>query len=186
MYPFILVLVLSLAPWRPEYRQALLHLEIIHEEYPCDVGAWVGPDQIIHLCPAPGDRMDWLALHETQHIMASRYLPYTNWDIFSRVAMKALKTGGYSQEQIDLAEYILSYSGHELHAELPWIVQGDLPPQLQRWYPWFELEGGGGVAYARGASQANKRATILLALDDPWGRNLDARVVIPARPPSRG
>lgn len=42
--------------------------------------------------------------------------------------------------------------------------------------------GGSGVAYARGASQASKRATILLALDEPCGRNLDARVVIPAYP----
>jgi hypothetical protein len=28
---------------------------------------------------------------------------------------------------------------HELHAELPWILKGMIPPPLQSWYTWFEV-----------------------------------------------
>lgn len=139
MYPFF-ILILALAPWKPEYHQALFDLRVIVHEYPCDSAAWTGPDRAIHLCPAPGDQWEWLGLHESQHIMASTYLPDTNWDIFAIVAMKALREGDYTREQIQLAEYILSYGSCELQAELPWIVQGDVPPELQRWYPWFGLD----------------------------------------------
>ena len=140
MYPFLLTLVLMLMPWKPEYYHAVLRLEIIHEQYPCDHGAWIGPDQIIHLCPAPGDRWDWLALHESQHIMASTYLPPNmSFGNFAYVAMKSLREGDYTDEQIRQAEYYLTYGEHELHAGLPWITGGRLPPSVQYWYPWFDL-----------------------------------------------
>ena len=138
MYPFF-VLLLSLVLWRPEYHDVLYDLRVIVHEYPCDAGAWTGPDRAIHLCPAPGDSWGWLGLHESQHIMASTYLPDTNYDLFSHVAMKGLRGGDYTEGQVQLAEYYLTYGGHELHAELPWITKGQLHPSLQRWYPWFNL-----------------------------------------------
>jgi len=138
LYPFF-VLLLSLAPWKAAYYDALTELRVIVHEYPCDSAAWTGPDRAIHLCPAPGDNWGWLGLHESQHIMAGTYLPPMEWDIFASQAMKGLREGNYTAEQIATAEYILSYGGHELHAELPWITHGDIPPNLQRWYPWFDL-----------------------------------------------
>ena len=138
MYPFF-ILLLSLVLWRPEYHQALYDLRVIVHEYPCDAAAWTGPDRAIHLCPAPGDRWEWLGLHESQHIMASTYLPDMNFDLFSKVAMKSLEYGDYTDDQMRTAKYILTYGSHELHAELPWITGGKLHPSLQRWYPWFDL-----------------------------------------------
>lgn len=139
MYPFF-VLILLLAPWRPEYHQALNDMRVVVHERPCDSGAWCGPNYDMHLCPAPGDRWDWLGLHESQHIMAYTFLPDTNFDLFAHVALKSLREGDYTERQIHLAEYLLTYGGHELHAELPWITEGKLHPALQRWYPWFDLE----------------------------------------------
>lgn len=151
MHPFF-ILILAMAPWRPEYQQVLFDLRVIVHEYPyCDgihrPGAWVSPeDYVIHLCPTPGDHWEWLGLHETQHVMAWTYLPEQNFDVFSRVAMKALRTQGYTDDQIVLAQSRISYGAAELHAELPWIVHGDIPSCLQRWYPWFDLSQSSGVA----------------------------------------
>ena len=139
MYQFF-ILILSLAPWRPEYLHTLYNIPVIVHESPCREGAaWTGPDRAMHLCPASAGRWGWMGLHESQHIMASTYLGPTNFDIFSRVAMKSLYEGDYTEEQRGLAKYLLSYGGHELHAELPWITEGKLHPALQRWYPWFVL-----------------------------------------------
>lgn len=145
MYPFF-ILILALAPWKPEYHQALFDLHVIVHDYPyCgdySPGAWTLPDRAIHLCPTPGDYWPWLGLHESQHIMASTFLGYRNYDVFAKLAMQELYNGPYAEEQIDLARYYLSYGSHELHAELPWILHGELPPSLQPWYPWFQLSSG--------------------------------------------
>ena len=139
MYPFF-ILILSLVLWRPEYHQTLYDVRVIVHEYPCDYGAWTGPDRAIHLCPAPGDYWPALGLHESQHIMASTYLPPNmNFDNFAYIAMKSLHEGDYTDEQVRQAEYYLTYGSHELHAELPWITGGRLPPFVQYWYPWFDL-----------------------------------------------
>jgi hypothetical protein len=148
MYPFFLLLI-ALAPWKPEYYATLNEIHVIVEQYPCDYAAWTGPDRAIHLCPAPGDYWPWLGLHESQHIMAGMFLPPLSkdgWDEFGRVAIAALTdgqypAGPYTPAQLADAEYILTYGGHELHAELPWIVRGDIPANLQAWYPWFDLSG---------------------------------------------
>ena len=143
MYPFF-ILILSLVPWSLEYQPALYDMRVVVHEHPyCDgsylSGAWTGPDRVIRLCPAPGDPWAWLALHESQHIMASTYLPDTNFDLFSKVAIKSLEYGDYTDDQVRTAKYILTYGSHELHAELPWITGGKLHPSLQRWYPWLDL-----------------------------------------------
>ena len=148
MYPFF-ILLLALAPWKSEYHQALFDMRVVVREFPCDWAAWAEPDRTIYLCPAPGDRWEWLGLHESQHIMAWTYLPDINWDLFAHVAMKALYNGDYTDEQIALAEYYLTYGGGELHAELPWILHGDLPSSLQQWYPWFDLSSLQPLASAR-------------------------------------
>jgi len=84
----------------------------------------------------------WVLLHESQHVLCTKYgIGDSDWDKFTRVAMKAVRKGNYSRAEIREAKYMATYGGHELHAQLPWIVRGDIPPCLQRWYPWFELEG---------------------------------------------
>ena len=139
MFPFFM-LILALAPWKPEYHQALFDMRVIVHECPCPAAAWAVLDHAeIHLCPSPGHQWEWMGLHESQHIMAAKYLPGANFDIFSHVAMKALRTGGYTDDQIWQAEFQESLGGHELHAELPWITHGEIPANLQRWYPWFDL-----------------------------------------------
>ena len=140
MYPFF-ILILTLAPWKPQYHAALFDMYVVVHERPCPAAAWAVLDEgEIHLCPSPGHQWEWMGLHESQHIMAARYLPGTNFDVFSHVAMKALREGDYTDDQIWRAEFQQSLGGHELHAELPWITGGKLPPALQRWYPWFSFD----------------------------------------------
>jgi len=138
MYPF-LILLLSMAPWKPSYQTGLFNVRLFVHEYPCDALAWTGPDRNIHLCPGPDHDWRRFGLHETQHIMASTYLGYTDFDIFARVAMQDLYNGDYTLKQIEEAQYYLGYGAYQLHAELPGILYGDIPSSLQSWYPWFDL-----------------------------------------------
>ena len=90
----------------------------------------------------PGFEM-WVLLHESQHVLCSIYgIGDSDWDKFAKVAIRALRKGDYSYHDIRVAKNYASWGGHELHAQLPWIVKGDIPACLQGWYPWFELGEG--------------------------------------------
>lgn len=140
MYPFF-ILILSLAPWNPAYVDALYHMGIEVHNRPCPSSAWTGPGQVIHLCPAPGDDWGRLGLHESQHLLAGRFLqsPAVRWERFAPEVMAALKGGQYKSGHTEWAQDVLQYGDFELHAELPWILHGEIPPELQAWYPWFDL-----------------------------------------------
>jgi len=34
-----------------------------------------------------------------------------------------------------------NYQPHDLHAELPWLLDYDIPERLSDWYPWIRDEG---------------------------------------------
>lgn len=145
MNMLVLLLVLPLMPWKPEYHSSLAAMSIAYHVQPCPNSpypAWIQKDGHIHLCPTPGTRWHWLVLHESQHLLASLYLgDNAQLDLFERVAMKALSTGKYPCDEARLKR-VRAIGPHELHAELPWITQGNVPPQLAYWYPWFDLNQG--------------------------------------------
>lgn len=136
-----LALLLAWFPLKADRYDSVAKLEIIWHEYPCDYGAWTGPDNRIHLCPAPGDDLIWLISHEAGHILAGHNLPRnTDWDKFAGLAMMELRQSKPTKAQMQRAKEVLAYGGHELHAELPWITKGHIPQSLARWYPWLEVE----------------------------------------------
>jgi len=108
-------------------------------------GAWMGHDQRIHFCLGePANYYPMATTHELQHWFYYTQLrgKVWNWDKFGYVAMAALYQGDYTTDQLneDEARYFYSQGGHELHAQLPWITKGKIPPSLQDYYPWFDLE----------------------------------------------
>lgn len=144
MNTLLLLLVLSLAPWRPNYWPRVLGLQILHHyELPCGALAWwQASDETIHLCHPYQGQLQWgpIALHESQHAMATLYLSEPDWEGFGHQAIKALNSTRYSDEQRWRADASLSLGGHELHADLPLITAGRIPSSLAMWYPWFWLD----------------------------------------------
>jgi len=149
MYPFLIALVMILfsMPWKPDCVSSVLMMGMVYHEPPCymgghEVGGWVGADNRIHLCPGSTVRKDRLLLHESQHLLARLYLnrqDAEDWDGFANMTLRALADGNYSKDEKMQVANMLRSGPQELHAELPWIVCGNLPPELQPWYPWFSI-----------------------------------------------
>jgi hypothetical protein len=124
---------------RAEYQDSVAKLQLVIEAEPCDYAGWTGPDKRIHICATPGLNPAWVASHEMTHILAGHNLPgNTDWDAFSRKAIEALRREPYTMAELSQAKYMATYGGQELHAELPWIVGGEIPGSLERYYPWLE------------------------------------------------
>ena len=144
MSALLLLVVLLMMPWKIQYWPRVLSVQVVnHLELPCDALAWWDESaQVIHLCDPYKGELRWppIVLHETQHAMASFFLVDPDWNEFGQQAMSALDNDGYSDEQRWKAEFSLSLSGAELHADLPGITQGQIPPILAPWYPWFSLK----------------------------------------------
>ena len=83
--------------------------------------------------------------HEMQHRMVHVYgvWPANNdWSGFMELVADLVARGQLNDEQLAI---IASWIGcadcqfNELHAELPWILDGNVPEQFADWYPWLEL-----------------------------------------------
>ena len=142
----ILLFALPWLPWRPEAAEELAKVQIqVHRGY--DTASRPYPaaltyDLVIHWYPCMGDRPIGDLLHESMHYLASKHgMGHNDWSKFARVAMRELKRGDFDRTMIRDARYYLSYGGHELHAELPWLTRGQIPAKLAPWYPWFHFEG---------------------------------------------
>lgn len=141
-FRFMLMMTMWL-PWRTEWLPTV-------GKAPLDIhmgcqGAWLGKDEHIHICL--GEQAGYYpqaVIHELQHWLCSTQTDGQPWDWekFGRLAMRSLREGDYNRDQIHEAKYFLSYGGHELHAQLPWITRGKIPPCLQDYYPWFDLGDG--------------------------------------------
>ena len=146
---FWLLLMILTMPWKPEYINTLFIVGIVEHNSPCyfngnEYSGWIGADNRIHLCPSlKCIRKDLLLLHESQHLLARLYLGNISdheWADFDMLAMNALHANGYDSSVILQANTILNWNlPGELHAELPRILGPDIPPELQDWYPWFDL-----------------------------------------------
>lgn len=139
----VLLFSLSWLPWKVSAADDLAKAKVhVYEGYTVHARPYAASygDGTISWCPVVGDDAIGDLLHESQHYLVERYeLEDVDWEKFNRLAMRTLREGDYSRKQILTAKYVASYGGSELHASLPWIVEGRLAPVLQRWYPWFQL-----------------------------------------------
>lgn len=144
---FILLLALGM-PWNIDGLRALSGMDVVIHRYdgygPIDsrpYSAAITDDGTVYLIPLDRQDLAMNLLHESQHFLAGRKYGLANadWDEFGRLAMNALQAGDYNRQQVITAKYYLVCGGYELHAQLPWIVHGDIPSTLQPWYPWFNI-----------------------------------------------
>lgn len=83
---------------------------------------------------------DWpmITLHETQHILAYILWPdLPSWAGFEAAAIACAKE--VQPQRMRGVYKFADMNVYELHAQLPWLLNGKLCPTLQPWYPWFDL-----------------------------------------------
>jgi hypothetical protein len=142
----LLLLLVVWLPWKPGRIAELAKIPIVtHNPLVDDCQrAWINSDAI-HLC---GERSEypWHLSHEMQHYFVGRDngLREADWDKFTNVALKELmileEMGLLGDGEWEHAKYVgHEWGGGELHAELPWITRGYIPPKLAIWYPWFRV-----------------------------------------------
>jgi len=77
-------------------------------------------------------------VHELQHHLAAQY-HVGDWEAF--VLAIQVESTSWNEHQKNSVEWIAADGGgQELHADLPWLLDGEIPSSLQSWYPWFDLD----------------------------------------------
>ena len=140
---FVMILLSTNLPWDgrafKELSRAKIQINVGFTENSRPFAAALD-GKVIYWYPVVGTDMVGDLVHESQHWLACRHgFTKADWNKFGRIAIKALRSGNYEKPEIFDAKYILTYGGHELHAELPIIVGEDIPSCLASWYPWFKL-----------------------------------------------
>ena len=147
MKVWFFLIILSLGPWNlmaiseiagPDYRYEASRCV---RSYACyydgtiyiDVSEAVAHHDLYHAL-----------FHETQHHMQCRYRIWRTpggWDVFMEMAKDLTASGELKKAQaLAIRPYLgCSSCQHELHAELPWILRGEIPCGFAPWYPWFDL-----------------------------------------------
>lgn len=151
MNGWLLFLVLASMPWRPQYWTPIAHTPVEWSNTRCHHARACYYDQTIYLQGEwednPWDEgLQHAVLHELQHHFLCTYRTWRTaggWPEFERLVSELLGSGSLSQDQRSYLSTLLHDSqSHELHAELPWVLQGKIPPQFAQWYPWFYTKGG--------------------------------------------
>lgn len=136
--------ILDWLPVKDSYVDVVLKVPVMaHDEARenCRYRAWY-MGSTIHLCAAQ-EEYEWLFSHELTHHFVYQNIslklrPETaDWDKFGQIAIRTLSRH-CTDEEFTYAKYVVRNFGEkELHAELPWIVKGNIPPDLRAWYPWI-------------------------------------------------
>ena len=102
--------------------------------------------ETIHLCPGQSSHLRHAIIHESQHhmqLVENVALWPGGYAAFERAALYEIDQGDYSpgvratvHALADMEDRFPTYN--ELHAELPWVLNMNVPDSLQAWYPWFE------------------------------------------------
>jgi len=142
---FALIMLWSL-PWQTDY---LLHLHAIEFDFRCDIvwAAYARAGNTIIVCPEAAGRytLKKAIIHESQHHMQWTECPGCDpegWDAFERTVVQIVKKGDYTDHQRNSTIALVGVPVNEpwyneLHAELPNILELDIPEPLCPWYPWF-------------------------------------------------
>ena len=157
MIKIFALLILWSLPWRPQFLGQVAEIQIV-------IGCEARPDldgvcaayyedndqpRTIRLCE---NKCLWSALgdfvlHESQHHMQLRYHMWRwpgGYTVFEEAVLYEMDHGDYTDEvrssvqalvQADKASDRFLYS--ELHAQLPVLLDMQIPAPLRYWYPWF-------------------------------------------------
>lgn len=148
MHGWLLAILLLSMPFKPEYYSTLTEPQVRWSNARCrnDASACYY-DNTIHLKSwwwfiFNGQRAERALLHEMGHHLQCREMIWRNpggWDAFEVVVRELVNTGNLNEHQKVSLETMLEWQPHELHAELPWLLDGEIPASLASWYPWFEV-----------------------------------------------
>jgi hypothetical protein len=157
MAKLVLIVILFAYPWTPDAMSALSRIDVVSDSVCAQTGFYDPKEPgSIHICDQLG-RLGtrYIAIHELNHLFSYRYglirigvdgqikTDDEAWDKFVFLVFKELKTGDYESWKIQWAKHLLEHGNDgrfELHAEVPWLFDGDIPPTLADWYPWFLVE----------------------------------------------
>ena len=151
----VLIIILVFWPWRftwlptvlkaPLYTDRQLGAAICEGQIACTT---VGTPTVVFVSR---DRADWvrggglahMVIHELQHYLQieSGLRESADWQGFSRAVDAMILSNEYSDHERNTMLYLRRCAPLEMHAELPALLRGKMPPELQPWYPWFELGG---------------------------------------------
>ena len=139
----VLMVLLPWMPWTHEARTLIAHSkgQVIFTGEPSPFRGVCcmnnRPDFAINSSAAI---QDWpmITLHETQHILA--YILWPDLPSWAGFELAAIACAKEVQPQRMRGVYkFADMNVYELHAQLPWLLNGKLCPTLQPWYPWFDL-----------------------------------------------
>lgn len=135
-----LFLLMAWLPWNKGGVDKL-NEAVIEQMMPPDCpgrGSFYMPNRIMVCTTTRPASRKMVLLHESQHYLLYRH------DIrmikFIPTAMTTLKDQDLSREQWIQIRKRLRLGPWDLHAQLPWILKGQIPSDLQSYYPWFDLE----------------------------------------------
>lgn len=162
MVRLLAILVLWSLPWQPQFLHRVAQLDVLLgcEGKPSMAGYCGGyyddnaPHRAIRLCEHECllgfDCLRHIVLHESQHHMQLEYRVWRwpgGYAAFEGAVRLELAKPAYTQDMREAAETLIaadrasgSIAYSELHAELPALFDLQIPPNLARWYPWFDLE----------------------------------------------
>jgi len=150
MNGWLLFLVLFTMPYRMQYWPVVASTQVEWNNWRCRGGAracyyddtmylksdWQGVERI--------DGLRHAANHEMQHRMQGLTRIWETpggWPEFERLVSELIDSGQLDQSQTETLSGLMRDSqAHELHAELPLVLNGHLPSQFAPWYPWFVTE----------------------------------------------
>jgi hypothetical protein len=144
----VFLLIISQWPFNPEWEGAIKKVNIKPTAWRCHRGAVACYyDETIHL-----DFFDREAIEETggyervymhelgHHLQVESRICERpgGWKKFKGIVSDLAKSGRYQNVyQKRSLKLIMSWQPHDLHAELPIVLKGEIPRELRRWYPWF-------------------------------------------------
>lgn len=156
---FALLILLTLPYQGPQDLATALMTDIVvgceglpHAESPYLMGSYNGQYKIITICENDliWHELKHTVIHELQHHMQLTERVYARpcgYRCFLEDVLYEMETGDYSEDVIKTVHYLIrvdedngSYAYSELHAELPWVLNMEMPESLQEWYPWFEWD----------------------------------------------
>ena len=141
----LLVALNSWLPWTYEAKALLQQKKAIviftgQPGYARGMCCGVNPASFSVNSNCASEDLQMVVLHESQHLLGHLYAErndFPGWSGFEILTLAcAVRTQPLRmRELLKFAEM----GPWELHAQAPWLLKGNLCPELQPWYPWFEL-----------------------------------------------
>lgn len=152
LLPILCISWLLAWPIKPQWIMAALDLKVMLDgKSHCVHHTACCADGYMHLNPTTNDSgrsLKDIYLHEMQHhfqeVSGIADSP-GDYDMFIEALRGAIESGRYTDKhQIrTMKAMVETWPPFEAHADLPLLLDGDIPPEVAKWYPWFDFSQDG-------------------------------------------